>query len=412
MITIPKGTKDVLPKDSYKWHRVYDIIAVLRDQYHLKEIMTPTFEHTELFERGVGDGSDIVRKEMYTFLDKGNRSLTLKPEGTAGVARSFIENNLDNDILPIKMYYVTPCFRYERPQAGRLREHHQFGVEIYGSDSVLADVEAISIAYQFYVRMGIQPTVELNTLGCEHCRANYIDALKKYYAQHLDAMCPDCQDRFKKNPLRILDCKVPSCKEITKNAPVVRDYVCEDCKTKFDTILKLLDTMHIPYKINDRLVRGIDYYTNLVFEFIDEDKKLGQNALGAGGRYNNLIAELGGKSVPVVGFGIGIERILLYLENKGIALPEDKTVDYFVVSVIDDMQYTLQVVQKLRNQGYNVDFDLLSRSLKAQFKYANKIGSKYVIVIGQDEYESGVLTVKNMENHEEKKMTLEEIVRK
>lgn len=411
MITIPKGTKDVLPKESYKWHRVHEIVAKLRDTYHLQEIMTPTFEHTELFQRGVGDGSDIVRKEMYTFLDKGERSLTLKPEGTASVARSYIENNLANDVLPIKFYYVTPCFRYERPQAGRLREHHQFGVELYGANTAMSDVEAISIAMDFYASFGLKPTVELNTLGCENCRDAYIKALKDYYAKHLDHMCSDCKERFEKNPLRILDCKVDSCKEITKHAPVVRDYVCDDCKTKFKKTLSLLDALSINYTINDRLVRGIDYYTNLVFEFIDQDKTLGQNALGAGGRYNHLVEELGGKSTPVVGFGIGIERMLLYAESKGITLPQDKQVDYFVANMVEDEAYMLAIVKKLRSAGYKVEYDLLSRSLKAQFKYADKIGAGKVIVIGQDEYESGLLTLKDMVSHEEKKITIEELVK-
>ena len=412
MINIPKGTKDVLPKDSYKWHRVQDFVSILRDKYNLKEIMTPTFEHTELFQRGVGDGSDIVRKEMYTFLDKGERSLTLKPEGTASVARAFIENNLANEVLPIKFYYLTPCFRYERPQAGRLREHHQFGVEIYGANTPQADVEAISIAIEFYKCFGINPTVELNTLGCEHCRQNYLNALKEYYAQHLKDMCQDCKERYEKNVLRILDCKVDVCKQITKDAPIVRDYICDDCKQKFNDTLSLLDALSIPYIINDRLVRGIDYYTNLVFEFIDRDKELGQNALGAGGRYNHLVEELGGKPTPVVGFGLGIERILLYAENKGILLTQDKEVDYFVASMIEDKPYTLKVVKDLRDKGYNVEYDLLGRSLKAQFKYADKIGAKNVCVIGQDEYESGLLTLKNMQSHDEKKITLDKIARK
>lgn len=412
MINIPKGTKDILPKESYKWHRVQEFVALLRDKYNLKEIITPTFEHTELFQRGVGDGSDIVRKEMYTFLDKGERSLTLKPEGTASVARAFIENNLANEVLPIKFYYVTPCFRYERPQAGRLREHHQFGVEIYGANTPQADVEAINIAIDFYKCFGINPTVELNTLGCEHCRQNYLNALKEYYGKHLDSMCQDCKERYEKNVLRILDCKVDSCKHITKSAPIVREYICEDCKQKFNETLSLLDALSIPYTINDRLVRGIDYYTNLVFEFVDKDKELGQNALGAGGRYNHLVEELGGKPTPVVGFGLGIERILLYAENKGIELDQDQQLDYFVASMIEDKAYTLRVVKELRDKGYNVEYDLQNRSIKAQFKYADKIGAKNVIVIGQDEYESGLLTLKNMENHDEKKITLDKIARK
>lgn len=408
MINIPKGTKDILPKESYKWHKVYDVARLLARKYNLKEIMTPTFEHTELFVRGVGEGSDMVNKEMYTFLDKGNRSITLKPEGTAGVARAVIENSLYADTLPLKLYYISPCFRYEKPQAGRLREHHQFGVELYGADTAVSDVEAISIAMDFYRNFGVNPSVHLNTLGCEKCRSNYIAKLKEYYKPYINDMCEDCRVRYEKNPLRILDCKVPSCKEITKNAPRLLDCVCDECKAKFENILKLLSDVGIEYQVDDRLVRGIDYYTNLVFEFYDNDTTLGQNALGAGGRYNNLISDLGGKPTPVIGFGIGIERLLGYIEAKGKNIEDDEKIDYFVVSMVDN-PYTLNVVKKLREKGYNVDFDLLERSVKAQFKYANKIGAKYTITIGEDEKNSGKLSVKDMATGQTEYKTIEEI---
>lgn len=408
MINIPKGTKDILPKESFKWHKVYDVTRLLARKYNLKEIATPTFEHTELFVRGVGEGSDMVNKEMYTFLDKGDRSITLKPEGTAGVARSVIENSLYADALPLKLYYITSCFRYERPQAGRLREHHQFGVELYGADTAVSDIEAISIAMDFYKQFGVEPIVRLNTLGCEKCRSNYIEKLKEYYKPHLHEMCEDCRVRYEKNPLRILDCKVASCKEITKGAPRLLDCVCDECKAKFNNILSLLDSVGIKYEVDDRLVRGIDYYTNLVFEFYDTDKTLGQSALGAGGRYNNLVGDLGGKPTPVVGFGIGIERLLNYVEAKGKNIENNENVDYFVVSMVDN-PYTLHVVKYLREKGYNVDFDLLERSVKAQFKYANKINAKYTITIGEDEKKSGKLSIKDMSTGQAEYKKLEEI---
>ncbi len=408
MINIPKGTKDILPKDSYKWHKVYDVARKLARKYNLKEIMTPTFEHTELFIRGVGEGSDIVSKEMYTFKDRSDRSITLKPEGTAGVARAVIENSLYADALPLKMYYITPCFRYERPQAGRLREHHQFGVEIYGANTAVSDVEALSIAMDFYSNFGVTPTVLLNSLGCKNCRPAYIDALREYYKSHIGEMCEDCKRRYETNVLRILDCKVDICKEITKNAPVITDYLCDECKAKLDETLALLDKSGVKYKLSSRLVRGIDYYTNLVFEFVDEDVTLGQNALGAGGRYNNLVGELGGKDCPVIGFGIGIERLLGYLAQKNITIEDNEKVDIYVASMVDAAN-TLDLVRNLRERGYSVDYDILSRSLKSQFKYADKIGAKYVITYGEDELNSGLLSLKDMSSGKSTKCKIEEL---
>lgn len=410
MIQIPKGTKDVLPSESYKWQKVRDVVNEIAKKYNYKEIITPTFEHTELFVRGVGSSSDIVNKEMYTFKDKGERSLTLKPEGTASVARSFIENGLFNETLPLKMFYITPCFRYERPQEGRLREHHQFGIELYGSNTVLSEVEVIMVATEFYKSFGIEPVVHINNLGCTECRQNYINQIKNYASGHLHKMCEDCNNRAKTNPLRMLDCKSKECQEILKDAPLIKDSLCEKCSEHFNQLLKLLEVQNIKYKVNPKLVRGIDYYTNVVFEFVDEDKQYGQNALGGGGRYNNLVEELGGKSTPVIGVGIGIERLLLYLEKKGIKLNNENNVDVYIASATYNDEYILKLAKLLRENGYCTEIDLMLRSLKAQFKYADKLNVKYVVTVGDDEIASGKLTVKNMKTGEQSKVELSKLV--
>lgn len=409
MINIPKGTKDVLPSESYKWQKVQEVAYGLARKYNLKEIRTPMFEHTELFVRGVGESSDIVNKEMYTFLDKGGRSITLKPEGTAGVARSFIENGLFNETMPLKMFYITPCFRYERPQAGRLRQHHQFGLEVYGSNSVLAEVETIMIATEFYRAFGINPTVSINNLGCADCRKKYIEIIKEYVKPHLSEMCDDCNRRYKQNPLRMLDCKSEECKAILKDIPSIEDCLCDECKEHFDHLQRLLSVEEINFRVDPKLVRGIDYYTNIVFEFVDDDKKLGQNALGGGGRYNNLIEELGGKSTPVIGFGIGIERLLLYLENKGIEIENPNKVDIYIASATQNDEFVVSLAKALRDKGYCVEMDLMLRSLKAQFKYADKLNVRYVITVGDDEINNKVFTVKNMQTGVQEQVRQKEI---
>ena len=412
MINIPKGTKDILPSESYKWHKVKEVIKELSKRYNLKEISTPIFEHTELFVRGVGESSDIVNKEMYTFLDKGERSITLKPEGTSPAVRSFIENGLFNDTLPLKMFYITPCFRYERPQAGRLRQHTQFGVEIFGSDSVLADFEAISIMHDFYNMMGIDPTFKINNLGCKECNAEYKRRLKEYIGSKLDKFCGDCNRRYNQNPLRVLDCKVESCKKELIDAPKISDCYCDDCKSKVNQLKALLDTAGIKYVIDNNLVRGLDYYTGTVFEVVDIDKELGQNALGGGGRYNNLVEELGGKSTPVVGFGIGIERLLLHLENKGIKIENPEKVDIYVASMTENKPYILNVVQKLRKLGLGVETDLIGRSVKAQFKYADKLNVRYVITIGDNEVENNSVAIKDMQTSNQEILSLDELFKR
>lgn len=410
MINIQKGTKDMLPKDSYKWGKVREVMNELSRKYNLKEISTPVFESTELFVRSDGNSSDIVNKEMYTFEDKGGRSITLKPEGTAGVVRSFVENGLGNEILPVKLFYLTPCYRYEKPQAGRLREHHQFGVELFGANSLASDIEAILIAVDFYKAFGIDPTVSINFLGCSDCKAKFKDMIRDFATPHLDEMCGDCHKRIEANPLRMLDCKSTVCQGILENAPKMNDCLCDKCKTKFEDIKKMLTSLGIKYRQDSSLVRGLDYYTDLVFEFIDEDVTLGQNALGAGGRYDNLVAELGGKSTPVIGFGIGIERLLLYLENKGIEIEDKSRLDIYVASNTDNENYIIKFVNSLRRKGFSVESNLMDRSLKSQFKYADKINARFVLVIGDDEINENKISVKNMETGEQIKLWSNDVV--
>ena len=404
MINIPKGTKDMLPKDSYKWQKVRDITRELSRKYNLKEIATPVFESTDLFVRSDGDSSDIVNKEMYTFLDKGGRSITLKPEGTAGVVRSYIENGLGNEILPVKLYYISPCYRYEKPQAGRLREHHQFGCELFGANSLASDVEAVLIAYDFYRAFGIEPVIHINFLGCDECKSAYKQKVREFAEPHLPEMCDDCHKRHELNPLRMLDCKSPICKEILSDCPTITSCLCEKCQSKFEDFKKMLNSFGIKYVADPKLVRGLDYYTDLVFEFVDEDKKLGQNALGGGGRYDNLVESLGGKSTPVVGFGIGIERLLLYLESKEITIADDSQIQVYVASNTDNENYVIKFVKSLRDKGFYVESDLMARSLKSQFKYADKINAKFVITIGDDEINENKISIKNMQTGEQIKI--------
>ena len=323
MINIPKGTKDVLPNQSYKWQYIEDAAREVARAFNLKEVRTPVFEHTELFQRGVGETTDVVNKEMYTFDDKGGRSITLKPEGTAGVARMFIENGLASSPMPVKTYYITPAFRYERPQAGRLREFHQFGIEVFGSPSPETDAEVIFAVFVLLDKLKIKGVkLEINSIGCRICRNEYNKALKNYFAPHLDKMCPNCNSRFEKNPLRILDCKEEGCKEIAKNAPKITDYLCDDCKKHFESVKSLLTAQGVEYSVNSSIVRGLDYYSRTVFEFVST--QIGaQGTVCGGGRYDGLIEQLGGSALPAIGFAAGIERLLLLMENTGVPFPEE-----------------------------------------------------------------------------------------
>ena len=397
MINIPKGTKDVLPQEAYKWHYVENLARRTAKDFCASEIRTPTFEHTELFLRGVGDTTDIVNKEMYTFEDKGGRSITLKPEGTAGVARAFIENSLYAGVQPTKMYYITPVFRYERPQAGRLREHHQFGVEYYGSDSPYADVEVMMIAKTFFDRLGIKKLkLNINSIGCKECRKNYNAALKEYLRARLGEMCPTCRERFEKNPLRILDCKEEGCKAITAGAPVILDYLCDGCRAHHESVCSQLTKLGIDFEVNPHIVRGLDYYTRTVFEFISSDIGA-QGTVSGGGRYNDLIEDVGGKPCPAVGFGMGLERLILTMEALGLSFGEENVPDVYIAPLCDEAKdEAMLIADKLRHAGISCDTDIIGRSFKAQLKYVNKTGAKYMIVIGTDEIATGNYQVKNM----------------
>ena len=411
MITIPKGTKDVLPQESYKWHYLENLVRGVAKDFNAKEIRTPIFEHTELFLRGVGDTTDIVNKEMYTFDDKGGRSMTLKPEGTAGVARSFIENSLYGNAQPTKMYYITPVFRYEKPQAGRLREHHQFGIEYYGSSSPVADVEVMMIAKTIFDRLGVQNLeLNINSIGCPECRKKYNQALKDYMKANLDKLCKTCQERFEKNPLRILDCKEEGCKAITKGAPLVIDYLCDDCKNHHESVCNMLTKLNIQYKVNPYIVRGLDYYTRTVFEFVSQNIGA-QGTVCGGGRYNNLVEEVGGKPCPAVGFGMGLERLLLTLENLGLSQGKEDVPKLYIATLCDLAKtQALCLAQQLRQNKISTEIDLMDRSFKAQLKYVNKIAAEYMIVLGEDELNTRQAKIKNMQTGEEESISLDEIV--
>ncbi len=396
MVNIPKGTKDCLPKDSYKWQFIENIARSVAKSFGIKEIRTPTFEHTEVFLRGIGDTTDVVNKEMYTFLDKGNRSITLKPEGTAGVARSFVENGFASAVMPLKLYYITPCFRYERPQAGRLREFHQFGIEMFGSNSATIDAEVILTAKTFLDKVGATGLkLYINSIGCKTCRAEFNEALKEYLKANIDGMCPNCQDRYERNPLRILDCKEDKCKEICRNAPKITDYLCDDCKKHFEELQKYLTLAGVDFAINENIVRGLDYYTKTVFEFVSENIGA-QGTVCGGGRYDGLIAEFGGGQIPGVGFGLGMERLLLLLESLGVDMNEPVPDVYFATMGEKEYEKAFLLANELRGKGVACELDHMGKSLKAQFKYADKIGAKRVVVIGSSELENGLVTVKNM----------------
>ncbi len=396
MINIPKGTKDVLPFESYKWHYVERIARETADLYCLNEIRTPTFEHTELFLRGVGDTTDIVNKEMYTFLDKGERSITLKPEGTAGVARSFIENGLFNNAMPLKMYYITPVFRYENPQKGRLREHHQFGVEVYGGAGADTDAEVIKLAYTVLKKCGLSVKLYINSMGCPECRKKYNEALKGYFADKLDKLCPTCRERYYKNPLRILDCKEEGCKALCKDAPKIVDYLCDDCSSHFKKLQELLTDCGVAYEINPFIVRGLDYYTKTVFEFVTT--ALGsQGTVCGGGRYDNLISQLGGTPTCGVGFGMGIERLLMLMEAENVVIPMHENVKLYIASMGDEAyKKAFEIASELRDKGVKAEIDHAGRGIKAQFKYADKIRAENVVTLGDNELSTGVAQIKNM----------------
>ena len=410
MINIPKGTKDVVPDAAYKWHYLEDVVRKTAAEFGFKEIRTPTFEHTELFLRGVGETTDIVNKEMYTFTDKGDRSITLKPEGTAGVARAYIENCLGDMPQPVKMYYLTPVFRYERPQAGRLREHHQFGVELYGSASPYADADVMLVAKTLFDKLGLtEPVLNINSIGCPECRKKYNAALKEYLAGNIDKMCASCRERFDKNPLRILDCKEPGCKAITASAPKTLEYLCDDCRAHFEKLQSILSSAGVEFRVNPSVVRGLDYYTGTVFEFISS--AIGaQGTVCGGGRYNNLVSEVGGKPTPAVGFGMGLERLIMILENLNLYLGEPETPTIYIAPTSEaEAEAAFSVVGELRKKGVSAECDIMGRSLKAQMKYAGKRGYAFVAVMGADEINSGKIKIKRMSDGVETECAISDI---
>ncbi len=403
MIIAPKGTKDVTPSEAFKWHFVEDTIKERADIYGYREIRTPTFEYTELFQRGVGDTTDVVQKEMYTFTDKGGRSLALKPEGTAGAVRSFVEHGLYNSALPLKAYYFTPVFRYERPQAGRYREHHQFGAEVFGATEPTMDAELIAFALDIISSFGINElSLCINSIGCPKCRAAYNAALKEYMNSRREELCSTCRERLDKNPLRILDCKVPSCGEIAANAPVILDYLCDDCREHFEKLKQLLDAAGIAYTVDPHIVRGLDYYVRTVFEIIYTQPGGDKITVCGGGRYDGLSAQISDVSVASAGFGMGLERLIMVLENAGILPPDDDNCRVFIASMgqrAETEAFTL--AQRLRALGIRAEINHCKRSLKAQMKYADKIRAQSVIVIGDNEVDGDVYTVKDMASGEE-----------
>ncbi len=406
-----KGTKDVLPKDVHKHQYVEATLIDLAEKYGYKEIRTPVFEHTELFQRGVGDTTDVVQKEMYTFDDKGGRSITLRPEGTAGAARSFLENGLCNETLPQKVCYLISCYRYEKPQAGRLREFHQFGVECFGTQSPLADAELIAFGNSIFETLGVKDiSLELNSIGCPKCRAEYHKALKEYFYTYKDQLCQTCQDRLERNPMRILDCKSPVCSEIAENAPVVTDYLCEECNDHFSTVQKYLKAMNIDFKINPKIVRGLDYYTKTVFEFVSNSIGAQGTVLG-GGRYDGLIDELGGQKTPSLGFAMGIERLMMLMQAQDCDFPEAEGPDLFIAVMGEKATLKgLEIAKDMRAEGFSAIIDLNQRSIRAQMKYADKLDAKFNIVIGDNEVESGKAKLKNMQTGEETDIELETFV--
>ncbi|MBS5934100.1 MAG: histidine--tRNA ligase [Clostridiales bacterium] len=404
----PKGTQDWYGSNMHKRTLIEGLARKLCKAYNIKEIITPVFEHTVLFQRGVGETTDVVQKEMYTFEDKGHRSITLKPEGTAGAIRAYLENNLYAESGPTKLFYVTPAFRYEQPQSGRLRQHHQFGVEFVGSKSPLAEVELITLITTFIREIGLKNAkLHINSIGCANCRKTYNDALLAYLEQHKEKLCSTCIERMAKNPLRVIDCKVPTCKEIVKNAPRTIDYLDDECREHFEELQSLLNELQIPFEIDTGIVRGLDYYTKTVFEFVNEEGF----TLCGGGRYDNLVHEIDEKqNIPSVGFGMGIERIIYFLEKEGVEL-EPETVPELYVGILgkEAKAAAYRIVNKLRDEGVVVETDYMDRSVKAQMKYANKIGAKNTVIIGADEITANKATIKNMESHEQVEVDLNKI---
>ncbi len=410
----PKGTQDMLPKDSHRWHKIEDTMRRVCALAGYREIRTPVFEHTELFQRGVGDTTDVVQKEMYTFFDKGNRSITLKPEGTAGAVRAMIEGHLYAEPLPQKMYYVScPVFRYEKPQSGRLREHHQLGVEVFGAKDASIDAEIIRLAMDVLEGNGVHGlTLHINSIGCPACRKVYNDALKAFLAPLLPNLCETCRGRYDRNPMRILDCKDQKCKSLIQGAPAMLDMLCDDCAGHFEKLKAYLNALGVDYEVDKGIVRGLDYYTKTVFEIITKMPDGSELTVCGGGRYDGLVEQLGGPEMAGIGFGMGVERILMVQDMLGIAQEAPRLLDAFIVTMGDEARLAGEkIVRQLRLFGVKADLDHCARSMKAQFKYADKLGAAKVVILAGDELEKGVAKIRDMETHEEYEKPLDEIVK-
>lgn len=409
MIQGPKGTKDVLPGEAYKWHTIEEIFRDRAHAYGYREIRTPVFEHTELFLRGVGETTDVVQKEMYTFLDKGERSITLKPEGTAGAARAFLEHGLFNQPLPLKMYYFTPVFRYERPQSGRLREHHQFGIEVFGGKDAALDAEIIALGSELLQTLSLPGiSLRINSIGCPACRKSYHNALREYYMPHKKEICETCQTRLEVNPMRLLDCKVPADHALAAGAPAITDYLCEDCQTHFHALQSFLGAYKIDFTVDSRIVRGLDYYTRTVFEFVYAMPDGSELTVCGGGRYDNLANEIGGQDIPGAGFGLGLERLLMVMENSGIEVEKPREPEVFIACIGEKAKlFAVPLLARLRGLGVLAEMDYAGRSIKAQFKFAGKSGFHTVVTIGDNEIENNAYRVKDMASGQEVTLTLE-----
>ncbi len=406
----PKGTKDIMPQQVYKWHYIEEKWRNICERYGFKEIRTPMFEHTELFQRGIGDTTDVVQKEMYTFTDHGGRSVTLKPEGTSPAVRAFIEQKTYAEVQPTKVYYDIPCFRYEKPQSGRLREFHQFGVETFGTPNMVADAEIIAIGYDFLKSMGVTDlTLEINSVGCPKCRGAYRQKLRDFLRPVYDQLCETCQSRYEKNPMRILDCKSPIDQALVVDAPMMLDNLCDECRDAFEELKENLDAMGIPYVVNPRIVRGLDYYTKTAFEFVSNSIGA-QGTVCGGGRYDNLAEEVGGLPIPGVGFGLGKERLLMLMEANGVIIPQPSPCDALIATMGKNARLMGQKLMKdLREKGAKVQMDDLQRNFKGQFKYADRINARYTIVLGDNEIEKGAATLKNMETGDQVEVKFEDL---
>lgn len=402
-----KGTEDIMPKDSYRWIFLEDIMRRQANAYGYKEVRTPVFEQTSLFARGVGETTDVVQKEMYTFSTKGDESITLRPEGTAGAARAFLEHSVQNDGLPSKQYYLTTCYRYEKPQAGRQREFHQFGIEVFGTQNPSADAEVISLVNGLFEVLGLSKIrLEINSIGCPKCRSKYHEKLREYFSQYKDKLCDTCLGRLERNPMRIIDCKSPVCSEIAKDAPKMIDFLCEECSEHFEKVKSYLDIAGVKYEVNPTIVRGLDYYTKTVFEFVS-DNIGAQGTVCGGGRYDGLIEELGGQHTPSLGCAMGIERLLLLIESSGVEIPKPDTCDLYIASMGENASLkAFAMAEEVRKSGLSAQCDIVGRGLRPQMKFADKIGAKFSVVLGDNEIEENKAEVKNMETGDKTPVSL------